>query len=70
MIDLEGTGEHEIKKTLRQLQAEQDDEDRFQADLEQAMRQSLGNESDGIPFVMRGRRFLLCSRCFCLQSLI
>jgi len=70
VIDLEGTGEHEIKKTLRQLQAEQDDEDRFQADLEQAMRQSLGNESDGIPFVMRGRRFLLCSRYFCLQSLI
>lgn len=34
-------GEHE-SKTLRQLQAEQDDEDRFQADLEQAMRQSLG----------------------------
>lgn len=64
MIDLEGTGEHEIKKTLRQLQAEQDDEDRFQADLEQAMRQSLGNESDGIPFVMRGGRFSYAADVF------
>lgn len=38
----QGSGGHEGKKTLRQLQAEQDDEERFQADLEQAMRQSLG----------------------------
>lgn len=30
-------------KTLRQLQAEEDDEERFQADLKQAVRQSLGN---------------------------
>ncbi|KAG0594892.1 hypothetical protein M758_UG119900 [Ceratodon purpureus] len=37
----EGAGGHEGKKTLRQLQAEQDDEERFQADLKQAMRQSL-----------------------------
>ncbi|XP_024367798.1 uncharacterized protein [Physcomitrium patens] len=37
----EAAGEHEGKKSLRQLQAEQDDEERFQADLEQAMRQSL-----------------------------
>lgn len=29
-------------KTLRQLQAEEDDEERFQADLKQAVRQSLG----------------------------
>jgi hypothetical protein len=36
-------GEHE-SKTLRQLQAEQDDEDRFQADLERALQQSLGRE--------------------------
>ncbi|CAM6063096.1 unnamed protein product [Sphagnum tenellum] len=33
-------GEHE-SKTLRQLQAEQDDEERFQADLERALQQSL-----------------------------
>ena len=38
----QGSGGHEGKKTLRQLQVEQDDEERFQADLEQAMRQSLG----------------------------
>ncbi|KAG0571803.1 hypothetical protein KC19_VG044000 [Ceratodon purpureus] len=38
---LEGAGGHEGKKTLWQLQAEQDYEERFQADLEQAMRQSL-----------------------------
>ena len=29
--------------TLRQLKADQDAEERFQADLEQAMRQSLGD---------------------------
>lgn len=29
-------------KTLRQLQAEEDDEERFQADLKKAVRQSLG----------------------------
>lgn len=29
-------------KTLRQLQAEEDDEERFQADLKRAVRQSLG----------------------------
>lgn len=29
-------------KTLRQLQAEEDDEERFQADLLKAVRQSLG----------------------------
>lgn len=31
-------------KTLRQLQAEEDDEERFQADLKKAVRQSLGKE--------------------------
>jgi hypothetical protein len=44
-------GEHE-SKTLRQLQAEQDDEERFQADLERALQQSLSRKplfvSDGI----------------------
>lgn len=30
-------------KTLRQLQAEEDDEERFQSDLKKAVRQSLGN---------------------------
>jgi hypothetical protein len=30
------------ERTLRELKAEQDAEERFQADLEQAMRQSLG----------------------------
>lgn len=30
-------------KTLRQLHAEEDDEERFQADLKKAVRQSLGN---------------------------
>ena len=29
-------------KTLRQLKVEEEDEERFQADLEKAMRQSLG----------------------------
>ncbi|KAH6556463.1 hypothetical protein KP509_1Z176700 [Ceratopteris richardii] len=33
-------------KTLRELKAEQDAEDRFQADLEQAMQQSLGISSE------------------------
>lgn len=33
-------------KTLRELKAEQDAEDRFQADLEQAMQQSLANVAD------------------------
>lgn len=32
-------------KTLRQLQAEEDDEERFQADLKKAVRQSLGKFS-------------------------
>lgn len=31
-------------KTLRQLQAEEDDEERFQADLKKAVRQSLGKD--------------------------
>lgn len=30
-------------KTLRQLQAEEDEEERFQADLKKAVRQSLGS---------------------------
>ena len=32
-------------KTLRQLQAEEDEEERFQADLKQAVRQSLGTDN-------------------------
>lgn len=34
-------GGHQTK-TLRQLQAEEDDEERFQADLQKAVSQSLG----------------------------
>lgn len=34
-----------VTKTLRQLHAEEDDEERFQADLKQAVRQSLGKLS-------------------------
>ncbi|KAF2316004.1 hypothetical protein GH714_040799 [Hevea brasiliensis] len=33
-------------RTLRQLQAEEDDEERFQADLKKAVRQSLGLQND------------------------
>jgi hypothetical protein len=40
-------GEHE-SKTLRQLQAEQDDEDRFQADLERALQQSLDMQMENL----------------------
>lgn len=36
-------------KTLRELKAEQDAEDRFQADLEQAMQQSLATVADVLP---------------------
>jgi hypothetical protein len=51
-------GEHE-SKTLRQLQAEQDDEDRFQADLERALQQSLGREYALYP---RTSGFFLCGK--------
>ncbi|XP_049394447.1 uncharacterized protein LOC125858659 isoform X2 [Solanum stenotomum] len=36
-------------KTLRQLHVEDDDEERFQADLQKAVRQSLGNEQKVFP---------------------
>lgn len=39
-------------KTLRQLQAEEDDEERFQADLKMAVRQSLGKLFDHLLPVM------------------
>lgn len=38
-------------KTLRQLQAEEDDEERFLADLKKAVSQSLGNYYLFCPFV-------------------
>ena len=53
--------------TLRQLKADQDAEERFQADLEQAMRQSLGDYNCGIFLIwLLISRFLFFTFLVCL----
>lgn len=53
-LDNVGRTTHNSSKTLRQLKDEQDAEDRFQEDLEKAMRQSLADVVDPSPEISQG----------------
>ena len=58
-------------KTLRQLQAEEDDEERFQADLKKAVRQSLGNVHTAFTyacFLLLHYSYKCCAWDWCLET--
>lgn len=56
-------------KTLGQLQAQEDDEERFQADLKKAVRQSLGNVLTGFTYMLLMVMLLFLALCLVLGVL-